>query len=101
MSETPLVPPPSNAGESGAPGEEGLPASDLLGTGPQDAVAPGADPDEPAPDGDAALAAPDGDPGGSASELSSTSDAAGVGGSDVGSAASSDPLPDPSGTQGS
>ena len=45
MSETPLVPPPSDAGESSAPGEQGLPADALTGTGPQNAVAPGTDPD--------------------------------------------------------
>ena len=54
-----LVPPPAEAGDSDAPGEEGLPAGSLLGAGPQNAVAPGSDPDEPAPDSDAAKAAPE------------------------------------------
>ncbi len=92
----PLVSPPANAGESGAPGEDGLPVTSLSGTGPQNAVAPGADPDQPAPDNDAALAAPAGDPGGSASDLGSASDAGSLGGSGSGAAASSDPMPDPS-----
>lgn len=69
MSETPLVPPPGNAGDSDAPGEDGLPVADMTGTGPQNAVAPGADPDHPAPGDDPTVAAPDGDPGASASDL--------------------------------
>ena len=99
MSESPLVPPPSEPGESGAPGEEGLPVSSLSGTGPQNAVAPGADQDQPAQDDDPTLAAPGGDPGGSASDLGPASDAGSLGGSASG-AASSDPMPDPSGTGG-
>lgn len=98
MSETPLVPPPSDAGESSAPGEQGLPADALTGSGPQNAVAPGTDPNEPAPEGDATMAAPDGDPGGSASDLNSPTGSGGSGGSATGAAASSDPMPDPSGT---
>jgi hypothetical protein len=98
MSESPLVPPPSD-GESGAPGEEGLPASSLSGTGPQNAVAPGADPDQPAQDDDPTLAAPAGDPGASASDLGPASDAGSLGGSESG-AASSDPMPDPSAAGG-
>ena len=99
MSESPLVPPPSDAGESGAPGEDGLPVSSLSGTGPQDAVAPGADPEQPAQDDDPTQAAPGGDPGGSASDLGSARNAEGLGGTESG-AASSDPMPDPSGTGG-
>lgn len=101
MSETPLVPPPSDAGESSAPGEQGLPADALTGTGPQNAVAPGTDPDEPAPDGDATVAAPGGDPGGSASDLNAASDPGSLTGTEFGPAASSDPMPDPSGTASS
>ena len=98
MSDTPLVPPPSDAGDSGAPGEDGLPASTLTGTGPQNAVAPGANPDEPAPDDDGTLAAPAGDPGGSASDLGSASDAGSLSGSEYGPTHSSDPMPDVGGT---
>jgi hypothetical protein len=95
-----LVPPPAQAGDSDAPGEEGLPAGSLLGAGPQNAVAPGSDPDEPAPDGDAAKAAPGGDPGASASDLGGASDAGSLAGNDYGADASSDPITDPSGTGG-
>ena len=101
MSETPLVPPPSDAGQSGAPGEDGLPVGELTGTGPQNAVAPGTDPAEPAPKGDPTLATPGGDPGGSASDLNSATDAGSLTGTEFGPAASSDPMPDPSGTSGS
>lgn len=99
MSETPLVGPPSDAGESGAPGEDGLPVTSLSGTGPQNAVAPGADPDDPGQDDDPTLAAPAGDPGSSASDLGPASDAGSLGGSDSG-AAGSDPIPDAGGTGG-
>jgi hypothetical protein len=92
----PLVAPPENAGDSDAPGEEGLPAGSLLGSGPQNATAPGADPGEAAPDDDAALAAPAGDPGGSASDLGSSTDAGSLSGSEFGPESSSDPMPDPS-----
>jgi hypothetical protein len=97
MSESPLVPPPTDAGESNAPGEEGLPATSLSGTGPQNAVAPGADQHQPGQEDDPTLAAPAGDPGASASDLGPAGDAGSLGGSDSG-AASSDPMPDPSGT---
>jgi hypothetical protein len=100
MSETPLVPPPADAGESSAPGEDGLPASSMSGTGPQNAVAPGAERDQPAQDDDPTLAAADGDPGGSASDLGPASDAGSLAGSEPGAVASSDPMPDPSGTGG-
>ncbi|MFL6027244.1 MAG: hypothetical protein ACJ72G_14750 [Friedmanniella sp.] len=98
MSETPLVGPPSDAGDSDAPGEDGLPISSLTGTGPQNAVAPGADPDEPAPNDDATVAAPAGDPGADASDLGSASDAGSLTGSEFGPAESSDPMPDVGGT---
>ena len=101
MSETPLVPPPSEAGGSDAPGEDGLPAGELTGTGPQNAVAPGTDPDEPAPKDDPALATTGGDPGGSASDLNAASDPGSLAGTESGPSASSDPMPDPSGTSGS
>ena len=100
MREASLVPPPENAGDSDAPGEDGLPITKLTGTGPQNAVAPGTDPDEPAPNGDAALAAPAGDPGASASDLGGASDAGSLGGTEFGADSSSDPMPDPSGTGG-
>jgi hypothetical protein len=100
MSETPLVPPPSDAGDSDAPGEDGLPITELTGTGPQNAVAPGADPDQPAPDDDAAVAAPGGDPGASASDLGGGSDAGSLTGTEFGPTSGSDPMPDPSGTSG-
>jgi hypothetical protein len=95
MSDTSLVPPPSDEGGSGAPGESGLPVSSLTGAAPQNAVAPGADPDQPAPGGDATVMAPAGDPGGSASDLGSASDAGSLGGSEFGADSSSDPMPDP------
>ena len=94
MSETPLVPPPSDAGDSDAPGEDGLPITKLTGTGPQNAVAPGADPDQPAPDNDPTMAAPAGDPGGSASDSGEATAGEGLGGGDSGAASSSDPMPD-------
>ena len=100
MSEATLVPPPDDAGESDAPGEDGLPGAGMTGTGPQNAVAPGADPDQPAPDDDAAIAAPGGDPGASASDLGGASDAGTLGGTEFGADSSSDPMPDPSGTSG-
>src|SRR3954462_10959627 len=98
MSETPLVGPPSDAGGPGAPGEDGLPISSLTGTGPQNAVAPGADPDEPAPNDDATVAAPAADPGADASALGSASDAGALTASKSGPAESSDPMPDVGGT---
>lgn len=103
MSQTPLVPPsdgPPSDGDSGSdrPAEQGLPASALTGSGPQNAVAPGADPSDPAPDGDASLAAPAGDPGASTSDLGSASDAGSFSGSDGGASAGSDPMPDMTGT---
>jgi hypothetical protein len=100
MSGAPLVPPPEDAGESDAPGEDGLPVSEMTGTGPQNAVAPGADPDSPAPDDDATVAAPGGDPGASASDLGGESDAGSVTGTEFGADSDSDPVPDPSGTGG-
>ena len=96
MSQTPLVPPPSE-GESGAgsPGEEGLPISALTGTGPQNAVAPGTDPNEPAPNADGTVAAPAGDPGADASDLGPASDAGSLSGDDVSNGTgASDPMPD-------
>src|SRR3954447_24521485 len=98
MSETPLVGPPSDAGDSDAPGEDGLPISSLTGTGPQNAVAPGADPDEPAPNDDATVAAPAGDPGADASDLGSASDAGSRPGRKSGPAESADPMPGVGGT---
>jgi len=99
MSETPLVPPPSDAGDSDVPGEDGLPVTSLTGPAPQNAVAPGADPDQPAPD-DPTVAAPAGDPGASASDLGGASDAGSLSGTEFGADSSSDPMPDPSGTSG-
>ena len=99
MSETPLVPPPSDAAESGAPGKDGLPAGQLTGTGPQNAVAPETDPDQPGPDDDPTLATPGGDPGGSASDLNAATDPGTLTGTEFGPAASSDPMPDPGGTE--
>src|SRR3954452_15855233 len=98
MSETPLVGPPSDAGDSDAPGEDGLPVSSPTGTGPQSAVAPWACAGEPAPNDDATVAAPAGDPGGDASDLGSASDAGSLTGSEFGPAESSDPMPDVGGT---
>ena len=98
MNETPLVGPPSDAGDSDAPGEEGLPVSSMTGTGPQNAIAPGADPDQPAPDADDSAVAPAGDPGASASDLGGASDAGSLSGSEFGPDQSSDPMPDVGGT---
>jgi len=98
MSQTPLIPPPSDGGdESDVPAEQGLPATALTGTGPQNAVAPGADPSDPAPDADATVAAPAGDPGASASDP--VTDAGSLGGSDLDRpTAGSDPIPNMAGT---
>lgn len=96
MSQTPLVPPPSEGGSgSGSPGEEGLPISALTGTGPQNAVAPGTDPDQSAPNADGTVVAPAGDPGASASDLGAASDAGSLSGDDVSNGTgASDPMPD-------
>lgn len=98
MSEATLVPSPEDAGDSNAPGEDGLPVTEMTGTGPQNAVAPGTDPDQPAPDDDASVDAPGGDPGSTASDLGGASDAGSLSGTEFGADSSSDPMPDSSGT---